>query len=320
MLHEAGGACLWEVVLRRNVIAKRDNGFAFYYPEQYPVQYGGKSGERNRGVPGTAYYLDEDLNIVAEKNFHYTSDRTDYFADLSVVRSDHNTVYASSAFLKPDGYGKTGCCLYEYDEFFDERPDDLLILQKIERTSTDADWDYAARLNGVALAKDKTLFYAYSLEGSRMMIEHLDLNFDTITTLYHEIGGYNNQNRVIGIEATEDGGLLVVSSTINLSTAHGWLRVTKFPAEAFVGIEEAHTNGLKLAIAYPNPGGKVLNIRTGLKDARVEVYDMNGRLVHSQALTENVTAIDAGGWAEGVYVWKVMAEGKEVESGKWVKK
>ena len=319
MLHEAGGACLWEVVLRRNVIAKRDNGFAFYYPEQYPIQYGGKSGERNRGVPGTAYYLDEDLNIVAEKNFHYTSDRTDYFADLSVVRSDHNTVYASSAFLKPDGYGKTGCCLYEYDESFDECPDDLPILQKIERTSTDADWDYAARLKGVALAKDQTLFYAYSLEGSRMMIEHLDLNFDTITTLYYEIGGYNNQNRLIGIEATEDGGLLIVSSTINLSTAHGWLRVTKFPAEAFVGIEEAHDCGLKVAIAYPNPGKDVLNIRTGLKDAWVEVYDMNGILIHSQALTENVMRIDATDWAEGVYVWKVIVNGVEVESGKWIK-
>jgi hypothetical protein len=151
------------------------------------------------------------------------------------------------------------------------------------------------------------------------MIEHLDLNFDTITTLYYEIGGFNNQNRLIGIEATEDGGLLIVSSTINLSTAHGWLRVTKFPAEAFVGIEEAHANGLKQAIAYPNPGKDVLNIRTGLKDARVEVYDINGRPIHSQALTENATAIDAEGWADGVYVWKVYTDNKVVENGKWIK-
>ncbi len=99
----------------------------------------------------------------------------------------------------------------------------------------------------------------------------------------------------------------------------GATSVVKFPAEAFVGIEEAHENGLKVAIAYPNPGKDVLNIRTGLRDARVEVCDMNGRLVHSQALTENVTAIDAGDWAEGVYVWKVLANSKEVETGKWIK-
>ncbi len=86
-----------------------------------------------------------------------------------------------------------------------------------------------------------------------------------------------------------------------------------------MGIEEAHDNGLKVAVAYPNPGKDVLNIRTGLRDAWVEVYDSNGRLIHSQALTENVTGIDAGDWAEGIYVWKVMAEGKEAECGKWVK-
>jgi hypothetical protein len=51
----------------------------------------------------------------------------------------------------------------------------------------------------------------------------------------------------------------------------------------------------------------------------VEVYDINGRLVHSQALTENVTAIDATDWAEGVYVWKVISHGIEAESGKWIK-
>ena len=69
-----------------------------------------------------------------------------------------------------------------------------------------------------------------------------------------------------------------------------------------------------------DPGKDVLNIRTGLRDARVVVYDLNGRLVHSQTITEHVTAIDAGGWGEGIYVWKVMANGKEVEIGKWVKK
>jgi hypothetical protein len=68
--------------------------------------------------------------------------------------------------------------------------------------------------------------------------------------------------------------------------------------------------------AYPNPGKDVLNIRTALKYARVEVYGTNGRLIHSQTLTENVTAIDTGGWADGVYVWKVISNGEETETGK----
>ena len=44
-----------------------------------------------------------------------------------------------------------------------------------------------------------------------------------------------------------------------------------------------------------------------------------GRHNHSQAITENVTSIDAGAWAEGVYVWKVLSGARIVESGKWVK-
>jgi hypothetical protein len=32
-----------------------------------------------------------------------------------------------------------------------------------------------------------------------------------------------------------------------------------------------------------------------------------------------VTGIDAEGWAKGVYVWKVMADNKEAECGRWIK-
>lgn len=85
------------------------------------------------------------------------------------------------------------------------------------------------------------------------------------------------------------------------------------------GVEEPHNPSFVEAEVFPNPGHNMLNIRTGLRDAWVEVYDMNGRLIHSQAITENVTRIDAGGWAEGVYVWKVVSNGKEVENGKWIK-
>jgi hypothetical protein len=122
------------------------------------------------------------------------------------------------------------------------------------------------------------------------------------------------------ITTTRDGGVLLTTETKNIDNPQQrWTTVTKFPAEAFVGIEEAHDSGLKVAIAYPNPGKDVLNIRTGLKNARVEVYDMNGRMVYGREITENVTAINTKNWSEGTYVWKVMADGKEVESGKWIK-
>ena len=79
-----------------------------------------------------------------------------------------------------------------------------------------------------------------------------------------------------------------------------------------------------LVAAYPNPGGDVMNIRTSLRNCTLQVYDMQGRMVHQQEITDDVTSVDASNWPSGTYVWKleIMNEElgmKEVESGKWVK-
>jgi hypothetical protein len=100
--------------------------------------------------------------------------------------------------------------------------------------------------------------------------------------------------------------------------------IYKIPKETFDGIEEAHDAGFAVAVAYPNPGKDVLNIRTGLKDARVEVYDLNGRMIYGKEITENVTAINTSTWPAGSYVWRVMAGTStgsvtEAETGKWIK-
>lgn len=75
---------------------------------------------------------------------------------------------------------------------------------------------------------------------------------------------------------------------------------------------------------YPNPGGNTLNIRTVVTmgqpyNARVEIYDLSGKLICNQEITENVTSINAEWWPSGMYVWKVVANGEEVETGKWIK-
>ena len=108
----------------------------------------------------------------------------------------------------------------------------------------------------------------------------------------------------------------------NLGIEYGQWGEVQFMIRGYVtndvsGVEEPLA--YETTDVYPNPGGNTLNICTALQNARVEVYDINGRLVHSQALTENVTAIDATDWAEGVYVWKVIVDGKEAEVGKWIK-
>ena len=109
-----------------------------------------------------------------------------------------------------------------------------------------------------------------------------------------------------------------------------WMEDENFTNDGFPIFGVAPPEGLaeqetQLFDVYPNPGGNTLNIRTTLPNALMEMYDLNGRLIHRQVLTENETAIDAIDWAEGVYVWRVYTIGVStssttlVETGKWVK-
>ena len=149
-----------------------------------------------------------------------------------------------------------------------------------------------------------------------LYIAYLDENLNKLGEIYH-VDEYAYE--VKSMAACPEGGCLVSCHKIHEATNEAGNCLIKITKETLVGIKEAHDAGFAVAMAYPNPGVNTLNIRTALKNARVEVYDNNGRLIHSQALTEHVTAIDAGDWTEGVYVWKVYTNNKEVENGKWIK-
>ena len=110
-----------------------------------------------------------------------------------------------------------------------------------------------------------------------------------------------------------DGDIVSYDQTYTFNLEHSTALKAHFDFES-VGENDEYAFAV-----YPNPGKDVLNIRTGLKDARVEVYDMSGRMVYGQEITENVTAINADAWPAGIYVWKMISDGKEVENGKWIK-
>ena len=76
---------------------------------------------------------------------------------------------------------------------------------------------------------------------------------------------------------------------------------------------------LEVSDCYPNPGRGEMNIRTVISEGRIEVYDILGKVVYKQDITEEVTKIPTEVWAKGMYLWRVYSEGKEAESGKWIK-
>ena len=187
-------------------------------------------------------------------------------------------------------------------------------------------FDFVAECRAVEVGDDNSVYFCYSLnigfwyDDSWLVIERLDENFNVLQEVYYGTDSDRIHDCAESIMLAKDGGIFMTLYYRELDDMSQWgSKTVKFPAEAFVGINEAHDNGLTVAVAYPNPGGNTLNIRTGLKNAQVEVYDLSGKLIHSQVISENVTAIDAAKWAEGVYVWKVYADEKVAETGKWVK-
>ena len=122
---------------------------------------------------------------------------------------------------------------------------------------------------------------------------------------------------------TTDGGFIVTGTRYNFNVDNRLdIFVLKIDADGMVGMDEDSI--VDEIEVYPNPGKDVLNIRTGLKDARVEVYDMNGRMVYGQEITDNITAINTSAWPSGGYVWRVIigtstGSVTEAETGKWIK-
>ena len=215
--------------------------------------------------------------------------------------------------------------MFEFDDDIEATQDYLSIVRQMERKTEE--FDCVGISKSVAALDDHSLLFCYTLNlgenfngDSWIVIERLDENFDTISTVFISNDFDELWCMAESINTTIDGGVLLTyeshkTNNPNLTRT----TVVKFPAEAFVGIEEAHDAGFAVAVAYPNPGKDVLNIRTGLKDAWVEVYDLNGRMVYGQEITENNTSINTTNWSNGNYVWKVVANGKEAESGKWIK-
>ena len=174
---------------------------------------------------------------------------------------------------------------------------------------------------------DVELFDQYKPGAYLAYIPVFDINMKKESEWYYSIG-YEYNQFMYQIDRTKDNGIILMGyERFKIDDEILWEPyIVKFPASAFDldNIEEAHAHGLHLAVAYPNPGGDVMNIRTALRNATLSVYDIQGRTVHEQEITDDITSIDASGWNSGTYIWKLTINNeqftiKEVESGKWVK-
>ena len=326
-----------EFDFRNNHLVKTDSGFVYY------VNYTGNLAvsKASSARLGSAIFFDKDLNYLKVKGLkHFDIDPTNCFYNISVKRSNHNTTYLSASSHKLGTEYDEDCRIYEYDDDIENTSSTLPILHYAESKSKEDEYDIPGMYKAVDAIDDNTIYWVTALNvgfwndlDSYLEINRLNADFQREVSFFYDLEEGRMHSEVYEIDATNDGGALVVFKSHNLeNTNERFGTVTKFPAEAFLSVEEAHANGLKVAIAYPNPGGSEMHIRTMVENATVEVYDMNGCLVAQQPVMETETVLDATDWASGEYVWKVVSGVSTlrqssatagsttlVESGKWVK-
>ena len=279
--------------------------------------------------------LDAELNVIAQKhnidNLAYPVLSCYYPANLR-YNPITGKAYSINTFTIPAMNGNPG---YYEDIFMSAFDEDFNQFNYTWGIHTEERSFAAQYFNGsIGFGPEGDVYMIGTMDpltpngsiGRNLYIAYFDENLTKLGEIYHQFEDESVGRMPRGICGNTNGCVFSLDN-LDLDAVKRWDAVFKVSKGTFDNIEEAHDCGLKVAIAYPNPGKDVRNIRTGLRDAWVEVYDVNGRLVHRQDITENVTGIDAGGWAEGVYVWKVYTtnggfstgSGSLAETGKWIK-
>lgn len=162
--------------------------------------------------------------------------------------------------------------------------------------------------------------YHSSLDTTWYYIAMLDHNLELIYEKY--IGG-DMHYWCECITATSDGGVLMTGAFFDINVTpilHKAYLVKLDTTGLPVNIE--HPGPIKFydALIYPNPGNDFLNIRTTIKNAWFELYDIKGNLLISQAINNHITTINTEHLPTEMYIYSIQNIRGKVQSGKWIKK
>ena len=145
----------------------------------------------------------------------------------------------------------------------------------------------------------------------------------------NELNPIWEQSYVLGLEyyepifilATSDGGCLITGRVHYdmFNTAMSDLFVFKVNADGTVGMKEIFAGASRPYACWPNPAKDQLHLQYSpdVEPKQVELYDLQGRLVRSQA--NALESLNMEGLAAGQYVMKVTMEDGTVYTDKVVK-
>lgn len=168
-------------------------------------------------------------------------------------------------------------------------------------------------------SSDQTLAteHVYNLETSTWVLLPYSTRFRpgaTATSFLLKAPQYGTYDLLEALNAGAMGECIWVEDTEGVNGGYPIPRPIGYES-----VEEIQDDNVALATAFPNPGSNNLNIKTDLQNAEIMVYDIMGKMIFNQEIVSDITTINSENWSSGMYIWKVISNGKEAESGKWIK-
>ena len=288
-------------------------GTPFFQYSDSPLQYGliAMPTQGNNTSPNL-FILDSLFNVVTEHPITTINGSYVNYSNMQAVArlNDDEWLYSCRMGLQSDG--EFWNQLTKFDNQMQYQADYQVHNDGTQGNAT----CYPIPEGSVKVTNDGTIYHA-CMDYLMLFSGHLNitcLNADfTVRWRYHypeEPGFPYGLNMCV----TDDGSAVVCGYSWDNDVYDMFLLVLE---DEGAGITEAEVTERQVEV-YPNPSS-TLNIRTALQNARVEIYDFTGRLVYNQEITDNITTITTTSWPSGTYMWKVIANGKEAETGKWIK-
>ncbi len=297
---------VWAVMDKEN-----DNGFNFYCTGWFK-----SANLLGKSYAGTVVIVDSIYNIISIgeipgglhiQNTAKWFNENEYLLTGRFITGD----YFLTSILKLDTANNILACNY-----FGAGPDTANHLPPHHSV------DYVSK-NDIffgSIININALQYPFQEDPSWLMLTKLDSNLNVKWEKYY---GGDAFYYIYDIKATSDGGCIMAGIRYDHTIQdQEWdIYILKVDSDGLVtSINDQNHIPISNAILYPNPGNEILYIRTGLPDARIELYDMNGHFILSREIKNHFESISTLSLPSASYIYRIYRNSELTQNGIWIKK
>lgn len=318
-----------------NSLMRNNSGEGYFYFTNNEKEY-------NRNIEPIGRHLDNDFNLISEEKIILETAMSYnktflYNMDVKQLPNGNFLIGADGNFNELFGPEKLLTFCGEFDEKM--QLVDSIAKGRFDETNELRIQNQTPSRNSIDFIDENQIFFGANLynpgigtpipRAKYFTLYVLDRKLNTTNELYYDIKKDETYLWINDMKATKDGGLICAghfcdfvahnATNVNLCAEVTQLVVKKFSQRAFMSIDEAHANKLKVALVYPNPGGNEMLVRTTLENACIELFDLQGKLIEKQLLNDKTTTINTSRLQAGTYLYKIVQNKEIIESGKWIK-